>query len=146
MRGCIFCDIVAKRAPAASVHEDEICVACMDVQPVNAGHVLLLPKRHVGTLDDCDDAVARHLISALKRLNRAVQAATGCQGVLNEIMNGAAAGQEIAHLHLHVIPRNAGDGFGWVYPKGYGPARREQLDAMAAKIRSQFASVGERND
>jgi len=138
MPSCVFCDIVAQRAPASIAYEDEVCLACMTIEPINTGHVLLLPKRHVVTLDDCEDAVARHLVSVLKTLNRAVQSATGSQGVLNEIMNGEAAGQEVFHLHIHIIPRNAGDGFGWHYPQGYGRMPRDRLDVAASKIREHL--------
>src|SRR5215831_10643102 len=85
---CVFCYIVARTAPVSLVYEDTVCMAFMDIYPINTGHVLVIPKRHFVTLDDCDETVARHLISTLRMVNRAVQAATDCGGILNEIMNG----------------------------------------------------------
>jgi histidine triad (HIT) family protein len=115
-------------------------MAFMDIFPINTGHVLVIPKRHIVTLDDCDETVARHLISTLRIVNRAVQAATDCGGILNEIMNGEAAGQEIFHLHIHVVPRNTDDGFGWRFPKGYREhvPSRQLLDHVAGKIKTEL--------
>lgn len=137
MTDCIFCQILARQAPASFVHEDDLCAAFMDTSPVNQGHALLVPKTHFVTMDDCDEETAKHLAIVLRRLNKAIRSATGCEGILNEIMNGEAAGQEVFHLHIHIIPRNKSDGFGWQYPKGYGEhVPRELLDGVAAKIRA----------
>lgn len=139
MENCIFCDIVERKAPLSVVYEDEVCLAFMDINPINVGHVLLIPKQHFVTLDDCDEEITKHLISVVKKLNRAVQKATKCEGILNDIMNGEAAGQEIFHLHIHIVPRNKGDGFGWHFPKGYREkiTPRDVLDEMASKIKQE---------
>lgn len=137
MADCIFCEIVARKAVASVVFEDELSLAFMDINPINKGHVLLIPKQHFETIDDCEESVARHLMSRLKELNKAVSEASKCEGVLNEIMNGEAAGQEIFHLHIHIVPRFRNDGFGWRFPEGYRQhiTPRESLDIVAAQIR-----------
>ena len=140
---CIFCEIVKRSAPASVVYDDEICLAFMDINPINAGHVLVIPKAHFVTLEDCDGVVAKHLMLAMKMLNKAVQTATRCEGILNEIMNGEAAGQEIFHLHIHVVPRNRGDGFGWHFPKGYreNVTPQELLYEIASKIGQHVSQI-----
>jgi histidine triad (HIT) family protein len=134
--GCVFCRIVGKSAPASIVYEDATSVAFMDINPINEGHLLVIPKQHRVTLDDCEEEIARHLMAVVKRLNHSVSKAVRCDGVLNEIMNGEAAGQEIFHLHVHVVPRFRDDGFGWRFPAGYRQrvTPRPTLDAVAARI------------
>lgn len=134
---CVFCSIVRGKAPASVVYEDEKSLAFLALHPINEGHALVIPKRHFVTLDDCDEDTASHLMRVLKVVNAMVCASVRCEGVLNEVMNGEAAGQEVFHLHLHVIPRYAGDEFGWTYREGYGerPALRADLDEVAARMR-----------
>jgi histidine triad (HIT) family protein len=135
---CVFCAIAQGASPASMVYEDVHAVAFMDLHPITEGHVLVVPKQHWVTLEDCPDHLIRHLASVLKKVNRMVTRAVECQGILNEVMNGEAAGQEVFHLHWHVIPRNRGDGFGWTYPESYdptSPSARRELDTLAARIR-----------
>ena len=120
------------------VYEDELAVAFMDLHPITEGHVLVVPKQHWVTLEDCPEHLARHLAAVVKKVNQMVSRAVDCQGILNEVMNGEAAGQEVFHLHWHVIPRTKGDGFGWTYPESYDatrPSARGDLDELAARIR-----------
>jgi len=101
------------------VYEDDDAVDFMDLQRITEGHVLVIPKQHWVTLADGSEHLAGHLATVLKKVNQMVSRAVDCQGILNEVMNGEAAGQEVFHLHRHVMPRNEGDGFGWTYPESY---------------------------
>ena len=134
---CIFCKIVKNESPASIIYKDDISLAFLDIYPITEGHTLLIPRKHFVTLDDCDEETAKHLMMVMKKLNGVICKAVKCEGVLNEIMNGEAAGQEIFHLHLHIVPRYKDDGFGWFYPKGYREEEksREKLDEVAARIR-----------
>ena len=135
---CIFCDILAGRAPASIVYRDEQCTAFMDIQPVNPGHVLVIPNRHAASLAELDEASAAHLLPVAQRIAAAVrQSGVRCEGVNLFLADGEAAGQEVFHVHLHVFPRYHGDGFGLVFGPHYTsrPARA-QLDAVAAQIRA----------
>lgn len=107
--GCVFCEIIAKRAPAHIVYEDDATVAFMDIAPIHEGHTLVVPKRHATDVFDigADDAVAA-MRTAVK-VARAVKAAFGCDGVNIFQSNGPAAGQTVFHFHMHVLPRWAGD-------------------------------------
>lgn len=138
---CIFCRIVAGIAPASIVYEDDEVMAFMDIQPVNAGHVLVVPRTHAEGLADLDARVGGRLFQVAQR----VAGALGAAGVKREGVNlfladGAAAGQEVFHVHLHVFPRYRGDGFGLRFGKSYGtlPPRAE-LDALAGRIRDRLS-------
>ena len=133
---CLFCKIVAGEIPAVKVLEDDVCVAFMDIGPLADGHVLLIPKTHVVTLDEMPGQQAGEMLGNLPALVRAVQAATACQGVNVLQNNGRAAHQEVMHVHFHVIPRNEGDAFGFNWPAGsYPPGRMEEL---AEAVRSEL--------
>jgi len=136
MGECIFCKIVNKRLPSSIVYEDENVVAFLDIKPVSEGHTLVVPKRHFVTLNDCEEEVAKHLVVVLKRLNISVSKAVHCDGVLNAVMNGEFAGQEVFHLHFHIIPRFKNDGFGFRFPESYEIKKeREIFDEVASRIR-----------
>jgi len=137
---CIFCKIIKKEIEASVVYEDDKCIAFLDIQPVNEGHILVIPKGHYVTLQDCPDEIAQHIITVAKKLNISVLNSVKAEGIFNAMMNGEAASQEVFHLHLHVVPRFKGDGFGFTFPESYGkvfPARIE-LNATAEKIKQNL--------
>ncbi len=146
MERCIFCEIVAGRAPASVVYEDEDTLAFMDIHPVMGGHVLIIPKEHFRNIYDCPPEVAARLMMVAQKLAGPLRAATQCEGLNLFMANEAVAGQDVWHIHLHLIPRSTGDGFSFRFPPGYPHrAAREELDEMAAKIRSCLPpSEGER--
>jgi diadenosine tetraphosphate (Ap4A) HIT family hydrolase len=133
---CIFCEVIAGRLPGSFVHRDDLVVAFLDTKPVNEGHLLVAPVRHVERLADLDEGSASR-VWQIGRLLAGVLASSGLRGEgLNLVVNdGVAAQQTIAHFHLHVLPRFAGDGFGYRFPPGYGKLReRQTLDALADRL------------
>ena len=138
---CIFCRIVAGEAPGTFVYRDARCAAFLDVRPVNAGHLLVVPTRHAAQLADLDGETAGHLMAVAHRLAAALRASgLRCEGINLFLADGAVAMQEVFHVHLHVLPRFAGDGFGLRFgpDSGAHPAR-EALEAAAARIRSALS-------
>jgi histidine triad (HIT) family protein len=135
---CIFCRIVAGDAPASVVHRDDRCLAFMDIQPVNPGHLLVVPLRHAAHLADTDAETVAHLMRVAHRLAAALRTSDGvrCEGVNLFLADGAAAMQEVFHVHLHVFPRWRGDGFGLRFGPDYVVRPRTALDATAAAIRA----------
>jgi len=134
---CVFCRIAAGKIPCTAVLETPDCLAFMDIGPLAEGHVLLIPKAHVVTLDEMSPEQSAALFRHLPSLVSAVQAATGCEGVNVLQNNGRAAHQEVMHVHVHVIPRNPGDTFHFNWPAGrYPPGRVEEL---VGKIRDHLA-------
>ncbi len=108
--GCIFCKIVAGEISSTKVYEDESVLAFLDIGPLSEGHTLLIPKEHVGRLDELSAEACCLLMGKVPALGRAVSAGVDAEGynVLNN--NGRAAGQLVDHVHFHIIPRRQGDG------------------------------------
>ena len=133
---CVFCKIAAGEIPSARIFEDAVSFAFLDIAPLAEGHVLLIPKGHYQTLDHVPADVAGAMLRRLPSLVKAVQAATGCEGVNVLQNNGAAAHQAVPHVHFHVIPRRAGDAFHFNWPAGgYETGRMEKL---AGEIRAKL--------
>jgi histidine triad (HIT) family protein len=111
-------------------------MAFMDAFPIITGHCLLIPKQHFVNLIDVDSDVLAHMSKKLSDLTKAVLMATAAEGVLNVVANGEGAGQEVAHLHFHTIPRSKGDPFGFKFPPGYreSMAPRDELDRVSKLI------------
>ena len=134
---CIFCEIAAGRAPASIVYSDDDVLAFMDIQPINPGHLLVVPQRHATYLADLEEATGGRMFQVGMMLAKAVrQTDIRCEGVDLFLADGEAAGQEVLHVHLHVIPRYRGDGFGFRFPPGYRDLPdREVLDQVADRVR-----------
>lgn len=129
----LFTRIIHGSIPAQVVFSDEHFIAVVDIAPANPGHCLLVPRHETQYLADLPGDTQAALGSALARLIRAVKAATGAPAVNVLINDGPEANQAIAHAHLHVIPRFAGDG-ALVHPHGT-PYADGALAAMADKLR-----------
>jgi histidine triad (HIT) family protein len=137
MADCVFCKIVAKQIPATVVHEDEHTLAFMDIGQVNPGHVLVAVKKHAENIFALDDAQAAAVFRAAARVARAIRSAFEPQGLSVYQANGAAAGQTVMHLHLHLVPRHEGDGMALTWPVKNPP--REKLVEYAQRIRAKLA-------
>lgn len=144
MDECIFCEIIAGRADATIVYRDDQCVAMMDTRPVNSGHVLVIPVRHADELTDLEPQVAQAMFAMAQQVAHAIrQSGIRAEGITLLMADGQAAGQEVFHVHLHVIPRFEEDGFGYTFPPNYGRVPpREELDDRAAQIKRAMFSAG----
>jgi histidine triad (HIT) family protein len=138
MPDCIFCRIIRGEAPASRVLEDEFCLGFMDIQPVTPGHVLVIPKRHAVYLAEMTAEECGKLFSAAHGLAAALRGSgLQCEGVNLLLADGKAAGQEVFHVHAHVIPRFPGDGFGLrIGPRSAQHSVRAALDEQAGHIRT----------
>jgi histidine triad (HIT) family protein len=133
---CIFCKIVARRIPAAVVHEDDETLAFMDIGQVNPGHVLVAVKGHAENLFDLSDAQAAAVFRSTAQVARAIRDAFQPPGLTLFQANGKAALQSVFHFHIHVLPRWENDGVGLAWP-AKNPAR-ETLAEYASKIKSKL--------
>lgn len=109
----------------------------MDVEPANLGHLLVVPRTHAASLDALDEQIGAQVFTVAQRLARALRSSgLPCDGVTMLLADGEVAGQEMPHVHLHVVPRRAGDGFRisarWLSPD------RTDLDSAAALIRAEL--------
>ncbi|MDQ7811033.1 HIT family protein [Amycolatopsis sp. A133] len=132
---CVFCAIGTGQAPAAFVHEDDDFVAIVDLRPVTTGHLLVLPRAHHADLASLPSAAGERMFAIAQQLAAALRRTDlKCEGINLFLADGKAAGQEIPHVHLHVIPRFAGDGF--VLDADWRVRSREELVEVAAKVRA----------
>lgn len=131
---CVFCEIVAGRAPAHMVAEDERTVAFMDIAPLTPGHVLVVPRLHTAALWEMATADGEALMRTTLRVAAALEAAFRPEGINLFHATGEAAGQSVFHVHLHVVPRWRGDRFR--PPIVPDRAQPEDLAAHAVRIRA----------
>ena len=138
MSDCVFCRVLAGTAPGTFVHRDDVCAAFMDIRPVNPGHVLVVPLEHVPSLAALKPATAGHLMEVSLRMASAIRASgVRCEGINLYVADGAAAGQEVYHTHVHVLPRYRGDGVSLrAGPHDPQSPPRAELEKIASLIRS----------
>lgn len=142
----LFDRIVAGQLPASFVHQDNICVAFLDINPISRGHVLVVPRQSVATLAQLSPGTRAHLWETAQRIGQAQQRALGSSAQHFLVNDGKDASQSVPHVHLHVIPRYRGKRLSalgrllWhlatlTVPRPETTARRQQLDALAQSIR-----------
>jgi len=137
MSDCIFCKIVAKEIPATVIYEDDNVLVFMDIGPIIKGHALVISKQHYDPITDTPDEILAKLHLAAKRIARAQMNGLGADGVNIVQNNGVAAGQEVPHIHVHVIPRFKNDGHHWNWnAKKYDDF--DEMDNLAHKLREQL--------
>lgn len=128
MADCIFCKIVRGEIPCAKVYEDNRVLSFLDINPINPGHTLILPKEHYASLFEVDPEALKACAVAAQKIAKAVYQGVKADG-LNFLQNNfRAAGQLIDHVHFHLIPRYEGDGFMTTWPgKPYPAGEMEKI-------------------
>jgi len=134
--GCKFCKLINRELPINVIYEDEKVISFMDIQPINPGHLLIIPKAHATYLKELEPATGGHMFTTAMKLSRALRVSgIKCDGVNLFLADGEAAGQDVFHVHLHVIPRFVDDGFGFKFCESYWSLpTREELNEIANKI------------
>ena len=141
---CVFCKIIRGDLPSSIVYENEQVMAIMDIQPINAGHVLVLPKTCYETMREVPADLALALFAVVKQVEQSLWEVEGmvCEGTNILQNNGRSAWQEVKHVHFHVIPRFAGDNFRIKYQAKH-PAKSE-LDTLANAIKTHLNIIKEK--
>ncbi|MDX1430407.1 MAG: HIT family protein, partial [Rhodothermales bacterium] len=122
------------------VHDGESIIAFLDKRPLFPGHVLVVPRMHVATIDDVDVPLLNALFHDVRTISRAVERATGSQGTFIALNNKVS--QSVPHVHVHVVPRSKGDGLrGFFWPRN-GYRDETHADEVQAAIR-QALQAGE---
>lgn len=137
MSDCLFCRIITGEVPSQKVYEDEDVFAFLDIQPVNVGHTLIVPKAHYENCGETPDDAMAAVIAVAKRVGAAALRVTGAQGYNVGINCGAVAGQVIMHTHVHVMPRFEGDGLRH-WPKL--AVSKDEMDSAAEKMRQVLSA------
>ena len=127
---CDFCQIAAGTLQVKKIYEDEKAVAFLDYDPISTGHMLLISKIHVPDADLLPEEDAVHLMKVSRKLIAAMKKAFPCDGYT--VMQNGGIFNDLDHYHMHIFPRNEGDGFGWVD----GGQPQEYSDAVAEKIKA----------
>jgi len=108
MENCIFCKISKGEIPCNKIYEDKLTLAFLDINPVNIGHTLIIPKKHFENIYDVPEDTVTHIMKVAKKISIAIKK-LGSDGINIGINNGKAAGQIVFHFHIHIIPRFLGD-------------------------------------
>jgi histidine triad (HIT) family protein len=134
---CVFCRLLSGAEEVTVIREDDRCVAFMDVQPINPGHALVVPRKHAPYLADLEAEDGAQMFRVAQRVAAALrECGVKCEGINFFLADGEAAGQEVFHAHLHVFPRYRGDNFGLKLPPDYQDRPpREELNDIAQRIK-----------
>lgn len=135
MNNCIFCKIIKKELPAEVVYEDDHALAFLDISPISKGHTLVIPKKHFENVFDIDESSMESLYRAVRNVAPAVRSGVEAEGVNINNNNGEAAGQEVFHYHVHIIPRHADDNLQHWPNKEYV---ENEMGQVGEKIRKSF--------
>lgn len=133
---CIFCKIANGDIPSDTVYEDEDFRAILDLNPAAKGHTLILPKEHYDDALTADDEVLSKIMKVAAKVGNGVKKAMNCDGINIVQNNGAAAGQTVMHLHVHVIPRYDGDPriVAWTQHESDPLEQKAIAESIAARI------------
>jgi histidine triad (HIT) family protein len=132
---CLFCKIISGKIPSYKIYEDEAVFAFLDINPASEGHTLVAPKKHFRKFTDMNAEDVASLFEAARKITAAVEKAALAEGSNIGINNGEAAGQEIPHVHVHIIPRRKGDGGRGIKSIVWTESDTTNLEAVAKKIR-----------
>jgi histidine triad (HIT) family protein len=143
-RRCVFCRIIRNEIPAHKVYEDESALAFLDIHPSAPGHTLIIPKAHVPRIEDMKEEDADALFKALYKLVGRIQAAVDAPSSTIGVNNGSESGQEIPHVHIHVIPRFRGDRGGIIQGLARSGRRLNKAEMLqiAEKIKKHPRELG----
>lgn len=136
-RSDVFAEILSERRAASFVYRDDKVAAFMDIEPINEGHTLIVPVQPARFLSELEPTLAAHLFVIGQKVAKALRKTMPCcEGINLFLADGAAAGQEVPRVHLHVLPRSKDDGFSFKLPPTYPSSpSRAKLDQLAERIR-----------
>lgn len=136
MSDCIFCKIIKGDIPCTKVYEDEQVLAFLDIGPITRGHTLVMPKKHHASLFDLPEEDFAAMMRSVQKISAAVFKGVGATG-LNLLQNNfRSAGQQVDHVHMHIVPRTEGDGFMTTWPTL--PLTGEEMREIQQKIVEAF--------
>ncbi len=135
INNCVFCSIIGHEIPSATIYEDKIVKAILDIGPSAKGHTVLIPKEHSADIYELPDETAAHLLVVAKKIAKVLKQELCCDGINILQNNGKAAGQTVNHFHVHIIPRYENDTvkISWE-PLSYGEGELQSLAERIAGI------------
>ena len=127
---CVFCDIIARKAPAHIVYEDNDLIAFLDNHPITDGHTLLVTKRHYERLGEIPEATVAKLFTKAQELNKTIMKNMSAEGANISVNDGKAAHQLVPHIHVHIIPRKTNDGVTFSARRRLSPEQMEHIRTL----------------
>jgi histidine triad (HIT) family protein len=139
---CVFCKIIAGEIPAKVIIENENAMALLDAFPLAAGHTIVIPKSHYAKVQQMSEQDATAMFNIIWRLAGAVETGSQVNASTIAIHNGNEAGQEVPHVHAHIVPRKRGDGAGAIHSmfKIKPKLSPQEMDSLCERIASNLAS------
>ncbi len=137
MNRCVFCQIIERKSSAHIVYETESLISFLDIEPINEGHVLIVPKQHVDTIEKLSDETLADIMGVAKKIVTALKDIYGNKGY--SIMQNGGKFCDFGHAHFHVFPRYDNDGFGWTY----GNKEKDVNEEIAEKLKDTLEKLGE---
>jgi histidine triad (HIT) family protein len=137
IKDCTFCKIVDGTISARIICKNDNAIAFLDAFPLSFGHTLIIPKRHYSKVQDMNREYSSAMFDLLRIVTAAVETAVGVNASTIAIHNGVEAGQEILHVHIHIIPRISRDGAGPVHSmfKNRPNISSKEMDSMLVRIK-----------
>lgn len=135
---CLFCKLAAGQIPSTKIYEDDRVLAFMDINPINEGHMLVIPRYHADGLLDIGEEDLQRVVLVVQGLARIVRRELKPDGLNIIQSNGQAAGQVIPHFHMHVIPRLKEDRLSKLMDWGMEPGDMDAITKLAERIRSRI--------
>lgn len=132
MENCVFCKIISGEFSSRKIYEDENVFAFLDIAKDVDGHILVVPKKHVKNILDCDEDTLAQLMVAVKKISNHLVDNCGYKGVNLLNASDESAGQSVPHFHIHIIPRKTDDGID-AWPKFTGS--KLDLDEMMDRLK-----------
>jgi histidine triad (HIT) family protein len=134
----VFAKVLRGEIPCHKIYEDEDTLAFLDIMPRSEGHALVITKEKAHDLFDISPQALAKLMAVVQKLASKIKDAMGAEGVLIQQFNGAAAGQTVFHLHVHIVPRKEGEA---LKPHAGKMEDQAKLTATAEKVRKQIQAV-----
>jgi len=138
MPDCIFCKIVRGEIPALKVYEESLNLAFLDINPSSLGHTIIIPKKHYQKLEEMPEEEAKEMFSVILRLTKIIPKSVGTTDCNIGINNGKFAGQEVPHLHFHIVPRFERDNGLPIQGLVRMEVKKEDLPKIAEKIKKEI--------
>jgi histidine triad (HIT) family protein len=139
---CVFCKIIAGKISARVIMENEKAIALLDAFPLSAGHTLVIPKLHYAKVQEMSEQDAMAVFEIIWKVAGAVEAGSQVNASTIAIHNGSEAGQEIPHMHAHIVPRKRDDGAGPIHSmfKIRPKLSPQEMDSLYDRIASNLSS------
>ena len=129
---CIFCEIVKGESPVNLIYQDELIMSFLTIEPLNEGHVLIIPKNHYLDADEIPTEILLSIMALSQKIIKVIKEKYSPDGY--SIMQNGGEFNDIGHYHMHVFPRYKGDGFGWTF----GDANHDFSQSLATELKDRL--------